>query len=304
MPDIDIIIPLYRSKANIGPLVARLNEWTVSVDLSVNVIFVDDGGTDGTFELLQQELQHASFEFLSLKLIKNYGQHTATATGFSQSTAKWVATIDDDLQHDPFELNQMLSVLQNENADLVYGIYDKKKHSAVRNLGSFLLKKIFWSEGRDYSAVTSFRLMKSSVITTFKNAAIPVIFIDEYLVENSYIQSFCSVSHSERNEGKSSYSNWKLLKMATGILLFHSSWPLKIITRFGMMMSLVFFVFGCYFIWQKMANDVQLGFTSIIVALFFSTGLILLSLGIIGEYIRRIWIAQHKLDRVIIAEKC
>jgi hypothetical protein len=91
--------------------------------------------------------------------------------------------------------------------------------------------------------------------------------------------------------------------MAIQIMLFHSSIPLKLIIRFGLLLSLAFFGIGCYFIYNKMIHNVPLGFTSLIVAIFFSTGLLLLSLGIIGEYIRKIWISQNQLDQVIVLKK-
>src|SRR5690606_29868314 len=131
----------------------------------------------------------------------------------------------------------------------------------------------------------------------------PVIFVDVYLLESSGKISTCKVTHAKRAAGESTYSNRKLVKLMIGILLFHSSLPLKLIVRFGLLMSAVFFGLSCYYVYQKLFNDVEMGFTSIIVAIFLSTGLILVSLGIIGEYIRRIWVNQNNLERVIIAEQ-
>jgi 1,4-dihydroxy-2-naphthoate octaprenyltransferase len=91
--------------------------------------------------------------------------------------------------------------------------------------------------------------------------------------------------------------------MALTMILFHSSIPLKLITRFGLLMSFVFFVIGVYFIYIKMVYNAPLGYTSIIVAIFFSTGLIMLSLGVIGEFIRKIWISQKRLDEVVVLTK-
>lgn len=303
MEDLDIVIPLYKSGNYLPELLQRLDEWILRSGRKVKVIFVDDGSHDGTFEKLQTLLPDVSFETIPLQLATNYGQHTATAIGFHYSDAPLVATIDDDLQHDPFQLDAMMETLQQENADLVYGIYDDKKHSFFRNLGSSILKKILLSGGNDYSAVTSFRLMRSTTVAAFKDKHFSVLFVDEYLIRYAGKMSECLVKHEQRKKGTSTYSGWKLLKLALGILLFHSSMPLKLITRFGLLMSLAFFVLGCYFIYNKMVNDVQLGFTSLIVAIFFSTGLIMLSLGIIGEYVRKIWISQHQLDRVIVIDK-
>lgn len=304
MNELDIVIPLYKSHQNILSLVGRLEAWRETLDFSFQVIFVVDGCPESSFEQVKSALKTAPFEAQILNLAKNYGQQTATAIGFSATTAPYVATIDDDLQHDPFQLDLLFETLKNENADLVYGIYKKKKHPFFRNVGSQLLKRLIYSKTKDFSMVTSFRIMKSSTCSKFKNVIAPILFVDEHLIEAAQKTTTCLVEHSSRAIGESSYSNWKLFKLATEILLFHSSFPLKLIIRFGFTTSFVFFIFGCYFIWQKLVNDVQLGFTSIIVAIFFSAGMILLSLGIIGEYIRKIWVAQNQLDQVKIAERC
>jgi hypothetical protein len=166
-----------------------------------------------------------------------------------------------------------------------------------------MMKKIMRVDGLDYDQTSSFRIMNASVIRGFKREITPVYFLEELVVKNAGIIKSVEVEHVHRIDGKSSYSSFKLFQMAITMILFHSSIPLKLITRFGLLMSFVFFVFGIYFIYNKMINNVPLGYTSLIVAIFFSTGLIMLSLGIIGEYIRKIWITQKRLDEVIVLTK-
>lgn len=302
MIDLDIIIPVYNAALTIDSLIERLNAWSNETNYKFKVIFVDDGSKDNSSEEII--FSPKKFEFQLIQLAKNYGQHTATAIGLSNSSAPYVATIDDDLQHDPFEIENLLKTLIAENVDLVYGIYNKKEHPAYRNIGSRFLKKILHLAGLNYNSVTSFRLMKSKVASSFhKNKVSSIIFIDEYLAKAAKKQSFCIINHFGRKLGISNYSTLKLIQFAVKIILFHTAIPLRFITRFGLLMSIVFFMFGFYFIYNKIIYNVPLGYTSIIVALFFSTGMILLSLGIIGEYIRKIWISQNKLDQIIIREE-
>lgn len=303
MANLDIIIPLYKSREHLDLLINRLNEWSQTLDYKIHVIFVDDGSQDGTFEEINQKKEEAKFTCETILLAKNYGQHTAISIGLHYSTAPLIATIDDDLQHDPFQLNLMMETMEKENADLLYGMYDDRKHNFIRKLGSNLLKKILLTSGSDYSNTSSFRLMKSNVIEIFKNKHLGVVLIEEYLIKYAGKVQTCQIKHEERKQGSSTYSSWKLLKMAIEIMLFHSSIPLKLITRFGLILSFVFLAIGCYFIYNKMIHNVPLGFTSLIVSIFFSTGLMLLSLGIIGEYIRKIWITQNQLDQVIVLKK-
>ncbi len=303
--NLEIIIPIYKSKLTLEALVERLNEWTASegVIFRPRIIFVEDGSGDGTYDFLLSLKDKIQFEFEAIRLMKNYGQHTAISVGLSQSTADLVVVMDDDLQHDPFEINKLVDTLQTTDSDLVYGVYKKKKHNFVRNFSSRVLKRITKSKSIDFSNVTSFKVMKAHVLTIIKLQRSPIIFSDVYLLESAGKVATCEVPHAKRLAGDSTYSNRKLIKLTLGIVLFHSSLPLKMIVRLGLIMSAVFFGMSCYYVYQKLFNNVEMGFTSIIVSIFLSTGLILVSLGIIGEYIRRIWIAQNHLEQVIIAEK-
>lgn len=298
MTELDIVIPVYNSTKIIADLINRLNEWSATIDLSFRVIFVDDGSEDDSDEIIIAAPK--KFDYKLICLARNYGQHTATAIGLGYSDADLVATMDDDSQHDPFELTKMMEQLKNDNADLVFGTYNEKQHSIIRNFGSLLLKKIFHLEGIDYSGVTSFRLMQAALTFPFKRMKNPIVFIDEYLVKNAKKISLCDINHKDRISGNTSYSSWKLFTFAINIILFHSSFPLKFTTRLGLLLSIFFFGLGAYYIYDKVFNDVQLGFTSIIVAIFFSTGILLMSIGVIGEYIRKLWITQNKVDQIIV----
>jgi glycosyltransferase involved in cell wall biosynthesis len=304
MKSLDIVIPLYRSKAIISQLIHRLAVWSANQPFSTHFIFVDDGSNDQTSQQLIAETNDKNISFQLIKLGQNYGQHTATAVGLFYSSSTFVITMDDDLQHDPNEINKLIDCSVYNNSDLVYASYQQKEHHKLRNTGTYLLKKILKLSGKDYSMVSSFRLMKSHVIQPFKSQISKTAYIDERLLNNASSPTYCNIIHQKRVDGKSGYSGLKLIKMAFSILLFHSSFPLVMISRMGLILSFVFFVVGCYYIYEKIVYDIAIGFTSLIVAIFFSTGLILLSLGTIGEYIRKLWISNQHLDKVIIESHC
>ena len=304
MIGIDVVIPVYQSKATIPNLVSSLVVWAESTALTPNFIFVNDGSIDNTANELSKSLAETSLSYKIITLAHNYGQHTATAIGFYYCTNNLIATIDDDLQHDPSVIDGMYKCMIESGSDLVYGNYTKKKHNSIRNIGTRSLQKLLQTGGRDYSMVTSCRLIKKPVITVFKKQQTKIFFIDDYLLLGAQKVKSCIVEHHAREVGKSGYTIFKLIKMALSILLLHSTFPLKIISRLGLWMSIAFFGMDCYYIYKKLAYDTEIGFTSLIVAIFFSTGLILFSLGIIGEYISRIWVSKQLLDHVIISELC
>ena len=300
MVDLDIVIPLYNSKEILPKLIGRLNEWNNSIDFNFNVIFVEDGDIESSKRILIQTTTDFPHRFV--RLSKNYGQHTATAIGLSYCDAPLIATIDDDLQHDPFEIEKLISCLKETNSDLVFGTFGKKQHSILRNLGSSILKLIFSYEKIDYSSITAFRLMRSNVAGSFKKNKKPIVFIEEYLLRNARKKSTCIVNHAKREGESSSYSFWSLFKFALKIIVFHSSFLLKFIIRFGVITAVTCFTVGCYFIYKKVVYDSYEGFSALIVSIFFSTGILLMTLGVIGEYIRRIWISQNELDQIMIVE--
>ena len=300
MIDLDIVIPLYNSKGILPKLINRLSEWKNASDFSFNVIFVEDGDVISSKNILAKAIPSFSYRFV--RLSKNYGQHTATAIGLSYCEAPLIATIDDDLQHDPFEIEKLITCLNETEADLVFGSFGKKEHSLFRNLGSRMLKFIFSYEKIDYSSITAFRLMRSNVATSFKKNKKPIVFIEEYLLRNAKKKSTCLVNHAKREGGSSSYSFWSLLRFALKIIVFHSSFLLNSIIRFGILTAVTCFFVGCYFIYKKVVYDSYEGFSALIVSIFFSTGILLMTLGVIGEYIRRIWVSQNELDLITIVE--
>ncbi|MFN4973214.1 MAG: glycosyltransferase [Bacteroidota bacterium] len=297
---LSIVIPIYQSELVIPELVHRLTSWMHKTNYTMEFVFVNDHSPDNSEHVLLAALANAGVLYRYISLAKNYGQHTATAIGMKYSTGQYVATIDDDLQHNPEDVGVLLQHIIYTHCDLVYGTYETKKHSAFRNAGTRILQWLLRKEGRKFSMVTSLRVMKRQVLQMLPEQPQKIFFLDDVLLLASAKVDAVTVTHSKRKTGKSGYSWFKLVNMALSILLLHSSFPLRLISRSGLFISVVFFLVGCYYIYKKYMFDAVLGYTSIIVAIFFSTGLILFSLGIIGEYIRRMWEHAQRLDAVII----
>jgi glycosyltransferase involved in cell wall biosynthesis len=294
----DIVIPLFNAANRVELLLDALNEHLKNEPF--RVILVDDFSKDKTLQTVSEIQGKYPFEIELIQLAQNKGQHNATMIGLTHVKGTFAITIDDDLQHFPDQIKRLTERYYQTNADLIYGTYESKKHTVVRNLGSYLLQKIIKFSNPRLVNITSFRLIKKEILSSFSKTTTPIVFIDEYLINYASTVEFVAVEHRKRTGDKSSYSYAKLVAFALNIILFHSSIPLKFITRIGLLMSVVFFGIGSYFIWQKLFYSVQLGYTSIIVSIFFSSGLILFALGIIGEYIRRIWTNQNTLNNIVI----
>jgi glycosyltransferase involved in cell wall biosynthesis len=241
---------------------------------------------------------------LVVKLNRNYGQHTATAVGMSFCNSSFCITMDDDLQHDPFDIPKLIEEMNRSKSDLVYGKFKIKKHNLIRNWGSHLIKKALLNDKSAYEDVTSFRLIGFSIIQQFSELKSSVGFLDEILLSSSHKVSSVLVQHCKANKQKSRYSNKNLIKLAFRIILFHSSFPLKAIIRIGLLSAILFFSIGCFFVYNRFVNEVPLGFSAIIVSIFFSSGLILVALGIIAEYLRKLWELQQGVKQSLIEEIC
>jgi glycosyltransferase involved in cell wall biosynthesis len=300
MFDIQIVIPLYNSATSLDALIGALNEFKSQTSLNFEVIFVDDFSPDQGVARIKELSKQFSHRLFSLS--KNAGQHTATVFGISHCEAPYVVTMDDDLQHNPKDIDLLFEAITAHELDLVYANFNEKKHPYWRNIGTRFLQKIFENEDSNFEYVTSFRIIKKSLFSVFASPIRPVVFLDALLIQNTQRIGHILVDHQERHVGPSSYSKEKLFTFAIRMLFYHSGLPLKLVTRLGFILTFISIFGACYFIFQKYTSGAPTGYTSIIVAILFSTGILLSSMGIIGEFLRRIWIQQQGFHEVISRE--
>ena len=203
--------------------------------------------------------------------------------------------MDDDLQHPPEEIPKLIEKYNETNADIVYGVYETKHHGAMRNAGSYLVRKSSKHTSNTIGDGSSFRLIKKDIISKIReNHQQNFLFIDEIIQwYTSNIQTVL-VIHSPRKHGKSNYSFLKLINLYFDILINYSASPLKLMTYSGLLFSLITFCIGVRFIFRKIAYNVPLGYTSTIVSILFTASIILLCLGIIGQYIYKLYQFQQQ----------
>ena len=295
---IDIIVPTYQNAEGLPKLVAEIENWAIHRHDVCQLFLVDDCSTDHTNEVIRKLKANSRLTIHAIRLTSNYGQYTATAVGLGLSSADWIVTMDDDLQHHPSELDKLLEKAKAGHFDNVYGYFTSKKHSFFRNLGTKTLQLALKWTGQDYTNVTAFRLISGKIGRQFKNIHQSVQFLEEPLMSRASKVGFQPVNHFQRTIGTSNYSGWKLAGLALQILIYHSSFPLKLMSRVGILLAFVCFVLGIIFVIKKLTGSVELGYTSIIVSIFFSTGLILTSLSIIGSYLRKIWLNGQSFEQV------
>jgi undecaprenyl-phosphate 4-deoxy-4-formamido-L-arabinose transferase len=265
------------------------------LEKTFEIIFVDDDSADTSWNTLESIQKSDPEKVIAIRLARNFGQHNATICGIAQASGTFIITIDDDLQNPPEEIAKLVETMKNTDADLVYGIYGKKHHSMARNLGSGALKgwsrRIFKTKGNG----SSFRLMKSSLGKNLLHHQINFIYIDELFNWYTNHIAFVLTDHQKRPFQQSTYTSRSLFSMLSNLIIYYTAMPLKMMVYGGFFSALLSFIIGLLFIYRKLMHGIPiLGFTALIVTILFSTSIILLSLGVIGEYLSRIYMVQNR----------
>ncbi|MEQ3656785.1 MAG: glycosyltransferase family 2 protein [Dokdonia sp.] len=298
-----IVIPVYNSSSTLDELYQRLAATLQGLQLRFEVIFVDDDSTDSSWAILSQLKQNHKDSIKLIRLSRNYGQHSATFCGLQHASGDFLITIDDDLQNAPEDIASLIDTQTTTQAELVYGI-GPKQHALWRKVGSKVVrsgnKRL---EGGPHKG-SSFRLIVRELVDQILQHKRHFIFLDEVLFWYTNAISFTQVTHHPRPSGKSGYSLSKLIRLVAQSTLFYSTWPLRVMTWGGLLLSSVSFLAGLVFIILRFVYDVPVkGFTALIVTILFSTSLILLCFGIIGSYIKHIFIVLNSKPMYAIAQK-
>jgi len=287
---ISVVTPVYNGEASIGELCRRLAEVLPRISAQYEIILVNDGSRDRSWEVIS-ELCLRSREVRGLNLMRNYGQHNALLCGIRAARHEIVVTMDDDLQHPPEEIPQLLAGLAQGQVDVVYGRPEREQHGFWRNLASRATKlameqMIGASNARD---ISSFRAFRTHLREGFANFQSPFVSIDVLLTWSTARTTAIDVRRDARKIGKSNYTTWKLVVGTINVVTAFSTVPLRLATLLGFFMALL----GSGILVFVLGNDVLHGsvpgfpFLACIITIF--AGAQLLALGVIGEYLSRMF---------------
>ncbi|MBC7967363.1 MAG: glycosyltransferase family 2 protein [Fuerstia sp.] len=287
--EISVVVPVYGSEPTLPLLWSRLSGVLKNCSATYEVIFVDDGSRDGSWQQLKVLQSENPDCVIAIQLMRNFGQHNALMAGFHHVRGQVVITIDDDLQHPPEEIPRLLEILRDEDLDVVYGTYDTKKHASWRNAGSILAVWFFRSIFRVSVTPTAFRAMRREVVECILPYDKNFTIIDGLLAWSTQRIGEIKVQHHPRAEGQSGYSIRKLLLQSMNVLTNFSLAPLQLVSAVGILTSLAGLSLAAYYLVLYFSSRVGVpGYASLMVTLLVASGLQLLSLGIIGEYIGRV----------------
>ena len=285
-----IVIPAYMSGQFLANTIEEIIEVTNKSKFSYEIIIVVDGSPDNTWEEAFDLAK--KYEFIkSIKLLRNYGQHSANVCGFRHSIGEYVITMDDDGQNPASELHKFEDFYDSE-FDLVIGKLKSKKHGLIRRLGSklisYLNRKIF--SIKTNLVLSNFRMIRKDVIDRINSDISPQPYVPGLCLKYSFNQVNVEVLHKERVIGKSNYNLKTLISLLMELLIQHSYIPLKILAYLGACIALLGIIGASYIFssWlMGQAVDVE-GWRSIIMILLISCGMIMAGISILGLYVIRV----------------
>ena len=288
VPSLSVVVPVYNSEATLPLLVKRLHPVLTALTPDYELVLVNDGSRDKSWEVVQQLAgEHAWVR--GINLMRNYGQHNALLCGIRSVRHEITVTMDDDLQHPPEEIPQMIEELER-GFDVVYGAPEGQQHGLLRNLASELTKLALKKSMGAATArhVSAFRVLRTPLRNAFENYHSPFLSIDVLLTWGSTRFTVRKVRHEPRRMGSSNYTMRMLFTHAMNMVTGFTTLPLQ----FGSMLGFLFTLFGVAVLVVVVGSYLLHGttvsgftFLASIVALF--SGAQLFALGLIGEYLAR-----------------
>ena len=296
-----VVIPVYRAEKTLVELVSRLKKVLNEFTPEYEIIMVEDCGGDGSWTIMQK-LHEEDHRIKIIQLMNNFGQHNAIMCGLHYAQGEYVITMDDDLQNPPEEIPKLISRI-GEGYDIVYGEYISKRHNIFRNFGSLMIQFVYKKVFKLSHNPTAFRILKREIIQSILRYDKNYVFLDGLLAWCTKNIGYTPVVHEKRSEGRSGYSFKKLITLSLNMVTNFSIFPLQLATVLGLLFAALGFLMGLFFLYRKIFYGVPVeGYTSLIIAITVFSGIQLLTLGLIGEYLGRIHLNINAKPQYVIRD--
>lgn len=304
MPEFSVVVPLYKCEPFIHELVERLTKTLTTLDERFEVILVNDASPAGDWKEVVRETGKDR-RIKGINLSRNFGQHYAITAGLSHATGNWIVVMDGDLQDRPEEIIRLFEETKKGN-EIVFAQRANRTDGLFKKLFSKLFYAVFGyltDTNLDYS-VANFGMYHEKAIKAFLAMKDETRFFPTMIQLVGFNKSYLPVKHEARPQGKSSYSFRSLIGLAKNNIIAFSDKPLHLTVRFGFFMALISFGVGIYYLILYFTGKiVQLGFTSLILSIWFLSGVIIMILGIIGLYLGKIFDKVKDRPSFIVKEK-
>jgi glycosyltransferase involved in cell wall biosynthesis len=302
-PALSFVIPLYHSADTIGAVVKQLE--ALRVEGGHEIILVNDGSVDATGEIGRALVTSALVPILLVEHARNYGEHNAVLTGWRHARGAHIVNLDDDGQHPPAEALRMWEHARASGLDVVFGHYVEKQHSAWRNLGSWFTNRMTdWALDKPPGFyLSSFRCVTAFVARQVISYAGPYPYIDGLLLQVTQRIGSIPVRHEPRQAGTSSYTFRRLVRLWMSAWVNFSVLPLRIATVLGLAVAGIGVLAFIWLVWLWFRDlGPGYGFGWLMAALLVFSGAQLVMLGLIGEYIGRMFLTVNQRPQAVVRE--
>lgn len=304
MPHISVVIPVYKAEKFLHEFYYRLKSSLETITDDFEIIMVEDCGNDSSWEIIQ-DLQKKDKNLKGIQFTRNFGQHYGITAGLDHCTGEWVVVMDCDMQDRPEEIPRLYAKAL-EGHDMVLAVRTERQHPLHRRATSWIFYKAFnyLTDMKYDGRIGNFRIMSIKVVDQFCLMREQLRFFGGLLYWMGFPTVTLNVAHAERCEGKSTYTYRKLWKLAMDTIIAYSDKPLRLCVKFGFILSFFSMLLAVYIIYKYLRYGVPvMGWSSLMVSLYFIGGAIIATLGIIGIYIGKTFDETKKRPLYIISKK-
>lgn len=302
---ISIVIPVYNAENSITRLAENLI-LELSNNYHLEIILVNDCSSDNSEKVCIDLYKKFSKIIKFYNLARNVGEHNAVMAGLNQVSGEFAVIMDDDFQNPISEVIKLINYALGNEFDVVYTYYEKKQHSIFRNLGSYFNDRVanyMLKKPKDLY-LSSFKIIKNNIIQEMIKYDHPYPYIDGLILRITSNIGKIKVDHHKREDGKSGYTLLKLISLWSNMFTNFSILPLRISIITGFIISILSFCFGIWSIIEKMMNpNIPIGYTSLMVFILLLAGIQLMAIGMVGEYLGRLFLSQSKTPQYIINKR-
>lgn len=304
---ISFVIPCYRSTLTLPAVIDEIKDTMKEMaDYTYEIVLVNDCSPDDTFETIKHIVSEND-NVTGLSLAKNFGQHGALMAGFHEVTGDIIVCLDDDGQTPANEVGKLIDAV-NAGADVAYARYNHKQHSSFRNFGSHInevMTRIMLGKPKGL-AVSSYFAAKRFVVDEMKKYTFAFPYVIGLVLRTTKNIVNVDINHRNREVGESGYTMAKLLGLWFNGFTAFSVKPLRIATATGVISAICGFLYGIYTIIKKIfirPDELVVGFSALMSVMVFMSGLILIMMGLIGEYIGRIYVSINNSPQYVVSER-
>jgi polyisoprenyl-phosphate glycosyltransferase len=290
-PHLTIVTPVYHARASLVSLYERIKlAVESSITKEFELIMVDDASPDLSWEIIEKLVEQDP-RVKGIQLTRNFGQYYALTAGLDQARGEWVVILDCDLQDRPEEIPNLYAKAQ-EGFDIVLAQRIERHDSALKKASSWAFYKVFsyLTDTVQDPSTAQFGIYHQRVIHTFTHMREQLRFLPAFIQWVGYATTAIPVQHAQRESGKSSYSFGRLLNLALDTMIAFSDKPLRLVIKLGLIISVIALVYAGMLIVEKlMGRPNILGWPSLMVSIWFFSGLNIFVIGMIGLYVGKIF---------------